>query len=89
MIAWVTFGCNRSLRTGLPIQKPDELLHGQVGIGDDTPKSALPDLLVVGNNHTRVRLVRAENHVATLLATKNKASAFQSGTDFPTRQLGS
>jgi hypothetical protein len=63
----------------------DELLHSQAGVGDNATEGTGPDLLVIGHDDSRVRLVATKHHVTAGLPTKNEADALQGSADFSAR----
>jgi hypothetical protein len=66
----------------------NKLLDREAGVRDDATESAGSNLLVVGNNGSRVRLMAAKHHVASGLSAKNEAGALQGGANFTTREIG-
>jgi hypothetical protein len=60
----------------------DELFNGESGVGDDATERAGSELLVVGNNGPRVRLVAAKHYVAAGLAAEDEPGALQGSADF-------
>src|SRR5262249_8402595 len=64
------------------------LIKGESSIGDDPPERAGSKRLMVGNDHPRVRLVAAEDHMAAGLATENEPGALQRSTGFKAGQIG-
>jgi hypothetical protein len=65
-----------------PSEQLHELFNGYAGVGDDAPERSGSDLLVVGDDGPGVRLVAAQDHVASGLAAEHKASAFKCGAHF-------
>ena len=58
------------------------LSNREAGIWNDAAERAGSDALVVGNNDPGVRLLAAEDHVATLLAAEDEPGALKGGADF-------
>jgi len=48
----------------------------------------LPDLLVIGNDDSGIRIVTAKNHVAAALAAKEESGTFQGTSHFSSREIG-
>jgi hypothetical protein len=57
--------------------KLHELLNGKTCVGDDAAQGANPDLLVVWDDRSGVRVVAAQNNVASGLTSEYKTSPLE------------
>jgi hypothetical protein len=51
------------------------LINGKTRIGNDSPKSSLPDVFMIRHDDPGVRIGTAKNHVASPLPAENKSGA--------------
>jgi hypothetical protein len=72
----------------LPSEQLYELFNGESGVRDDAAERAGSKPLVLGYNGPGVRLVAAQNHVATRLAAEDEPSALKGGADLEAGHIG-
>jgi hypothetical protein len=57
---------------------PDKFVHGQSSVSDDAPERALPDLPMVGHDHTGEWVIATEDHMAAGLTSELEPGTFKS-----------
>ena len=72
----------------LPSEQLYEVFNGESGVHYDAAERAGSKPLVLGYNGPGVRLVAAQNHVATRLAAEDEPSALKGGADLKAGHIG-
>jgi hypothetical protein len=63
----------------------DKLLNSKACVGNDAAERADPQLFVIGNDNSCIRLIAAKHHVTAGLTAKDKPHALQDSADIPAR----
>ena len=65
----------------------NELFNREPSVSDDAAERAGTNLPVIGNNHSRVRLVSAKHHVAASLTSEDEPGVLQRSANFTAGQI--
>ena len=65
----------------------NELFNREPSVSDDAAERAGTNLPVIGNNHSRVRVVATKHHVAASLASEDEPGALQRNANFTAGQI--